>query len=281
MALVYGFTRAETDGWAGPSTLAFIAVGVALLAVFVAVQRRVAHPLLPLRIVVDRTRAGAFLALAVNTAALLSVFLFLTYYLQQNLGLTPVQTGLAFLPSPIVTALGATQGATRLARRFGARLVIPGGMALAAVGMVLLAQLDAQSSYLVGVVPGLVLMSFGLGCVTGLAMGTATAGVEPGDAGAAGAAVNAVQQVGGSLGAALLSTLAVSATADALTGSADTPDLVAAASVHGYTLAFWVSGALLAAGATVSAALLAAQRAAQARPAAGTDTTVPAAPILH
>ena len=112
-------------------------------------------------------------------------------------------------------------------------------------------------------------------------MGTATAGVEPGDAGAAGAAVNAVQQVGGSLGAALLSTLAVSATADALTGSADTPDLVAAASVHGYTLAFWVSGALIAAGATVSAALLAAQRPAQARPADGTDTTVPAAPILH
>jgi EmrB/QacA subfamily drug resistance transporter len=142
VALVYGFAQAEADGWGGTSTLGFIALGVVLLAAFVAVQRRVAHPLLPLRIVLDRTRGGAFLALAVNTAALLSVFLFLTYYLQQNLGLSPVMTGLAFLPSPIVTALGATQGATRLARRYGARLVIPGGMALAALGMVLLAPRD-------------------------------------------------------------------------------------------------------------------------------------------
>jgi len=206
--------------------------------------------------VLNRARGGAFLALAVNTAALLSVFLFLTYYLQDNLGLSPVMTGLAFLPSPIVTALGATQGATRLARRFGARLVIPGGMALAALGMVLLAQLDAQSSYALGVVPGLVLMSFGLGCVTGLAMGTATAGVEPADAGAAGAAVNAVQQVGGSLGAALLSTLAVGATVEAMAGRPGTPQLAAAAAVHGYTTAFWISAGLLAIGAAVSGALL-------------------------
>ncbi|OJF10359.1 MFS transporter [Couchioplanes caeruleus] len=278
VALVYGFAQAEADGWGATSTLGFIALGVVLLAAFVGVQRRAAHPLLPLRIVLDRARGGAFLALAVNTAALLSVFLFLTYYLQQNLGLSPVMTGLAFLPSPIATALGATQGATRLARRFGARLVIPGGMALAALGMVLLAQLDTQSTYPLSVLPGLVLMSFGLGCVTGLAMGTATAGVEPTHAGAAGAAVNAMQQVGGSLGTALLSTLAVSATADALTGTAQTPQLLTEASVHGYTTAFWVSAALLTLGAAVSAALL--HGAQPHGPVGETDSAAPAEPAL-
>jgi EmrB/QacA subfamily drug resistance transporter len=279
VALVYGFAQAEVNGWGGRSTLGFIALGVVLLGAFVAVQRQVAHPLLPLRIVLNRTRGGAFLALAVNTAALLSVFLFLTYYLQQNLGFSPVVTGLAFLPSPIVTALGATQGATRLARRFGARLVIPGGMALAALGMVLLAQLDGQSSYLLGVVPGLVLMSFGLGCVTGLAMGTATSGVEPADAGVAGAAVNAMQQVGGSLGAALLSTLAISATAEALGGGPRTPQLIAQASAHGYTAAFWASAALLAAGAVVSGALLHGGRR-EHHPADQADATASAEPVL-
>jgi len=279
VALVYGFAQAEADGWGGRSTLGFIALGMVLLASFVSLQRRVAHPLLPLRIVLHRTRGGAFLALAINTAALLSVFLFLTYYLQQNLSFSPVVTGLAFLPSPIVTALGATQGATRLTRRFGARLVIPGGMALAALGMVLLAQLDAQSSYPLGVVPGLVLMSFGLGCVTGLAMSTATSAVEPTDAGVAGAAVNAMQQVGGSLGAALLSTLAISATADALAGGPRTPQLIAEASAHGYTAAFWVAAALLAAGAAVSAALLHGGRR-EHRPADQADATAPAEPVV-
>jgi MFS family permease len=248
VALVYGFSQAETDGWGGASTLGFIAVGLVLLAVFVAVQRRVAHPLLPLRVVLDRNRGGAFLVLATNSAGLLAVFLFLTYYLQPNLGLSPLQTGLAFLPPPIFTAIGAMQAATRLAARFGARPVITVRMAVAAVGMVLLAQLDAESSYLTGVLPGLVVMSLGLGCVMGLAMGNATFGVDPADAGVAGAAVNTMQQVGGSLGTALLSALAVSATADTLAGAPRTPELVA----RGYTTAFWCSAALLVVGAVLS-----------------------------
>ena len=181
VALVYGFSQAETDGWGAPTTLGFIATGLVLLTAFVALQRRVAHPLLPLRVVLDRNRGGAFIALATNSAALMAVFLFLTYYLQQNLGMSPVETGLAFLPSPIVVALASMQLAPRAAARLGARLPIAAGMALAAVGMVLLAQLDAGSSYLTGVVPGLVVMSLGLGCVMGLAMGTATFGVDPAD----------------------------------------------------------------------------------------------------
>src|SRR4051794_6109189 len=129
-------------------------------------------------------------------------------------------------------------------------------MALAAFGMVLLAQLDAESSYLTGVVPGLVIMSLGLGCVMGLAMGTATYGVDPADAGIAGIAVNTMQQVGGSLGTALLSTLAISAMTSQLGGARGTPEAVAAASAHGYTTAFWWSAALLAIGGLLSWVLI-------------------------
>src|SRR3954454_21586471 len=261
VALVYGFTQAEAAGWGAGTTLGFIAPRVVLLTVFVALQRRVAHPLLPLRVVTDRNRGGAFIALATNSAGLLAVFLFFTYYLQQNLGLSPVMTGLAFLPSPIVVALASMQLGPRAAARLGARLPIAAGMALAAVGMALLAQLDAASAYLTGVVPGLVIMSLGLGCVMGLAMGTATFGVDPADAGVAGATVNPMQQVGGSLGTALLSTLAISAMTSQLAGAHRTPQLVAAASAHGYTTAFWWSAALLALGALLSWALIESHRA--------------------
>src|SRR4051794_38080886 len=183
-------------------------------------------------------------------------------------------TGLAFLPSPIVVALASMQLAPRLAARLGARPPIAAGMALAAVGMVLLAHLDAESSYLTGVVPGLVVMSLGLGCVMGLAMGTATLGVDPADAGAT---VNTMQQVGGSLGTALLSTLAISAMSSRLAGAPRTPELVAAASAHGYTTAFWWSAALLAVGAVLSW-LLIESRSAQAL-AADSDAT-PGQPVM-
>src|SRR3954470_16479373 len=275
VALVYGFSRAESDGWGAGTPLGFIAAGLVLLTAFVALQRRVARPLLPLRVVLDRNRGGAFIALATNSAGLLAVFLFLTYYLQQNLAMSPVQTGLAFLPSPIVVALASMQLGPRLAARLGARLPIAAGMALAAAGMVLLAQLDAESAYLTGVVPGLVVMSLGLGCVMGLAMGTATFGVAPADAGVAGATVNTMQQVGGSLGTALLSTLAISAMTSQLGGSRRTPELVAAASAHGYTTAFWGSAALLALGALLSWALIESPRPEPAPP----DDATPAQPV--
>src|SRR3954466_5205084 len=278
VALVYGFSQAETDGWGAGATLGFISAGLVLLTVFVALQRRVAPPLLPLRIALDRNRGGAFIALATNSAGLLAVFLFLTYYLQQNLGLSPVMTGLAFLPSPIVVALASMQLAPRLAARVGARVPLAAGMALAVVGMVLLAQPDAESSYLTGVVPGLVVMSLGLGCVMGLAMGTATFGVDPADAGVAGATVNTMQQVGGSLGPALLSTLAISAMTSHLAGVPRTPELVAAASAHSYTTAFWWSAALLAIGALLSWLLI---KSHSAQPATAHDTATAQPVAVH
>ena len=256
LALVYGFAQAEANGWGGTATLGFIAVGLGLLAAFVLIQRRVAQPLLPLRIVLDRSRAGAFIALATNAAGLMPMFLFLAFFLQQILDLSPVVTGLAVLPSPIAVALCATQASTRLAARFGARWIIAGGMGLGAFGMVLLAQLNADSAYALGVLPGLVVVSVGLGCVVGLAIGTATQGVDPADAGVAGATVNTMQQIGGSLGTALLSTLAVTATSTMLAGAPRTPELLARATAHGYTTAFWWSAALLAVGAVAAAALI-------------------------
>src|SRR4051812_16740491 len=278
-ALVYGFSQAETDGWGAGTTLGFIAAGLALLVAFVALQRRVAHPLVPLRVVLDRNRGGAFIALATNSAGLMAVFLFLTYYLQQNLGMSPVETGLAFLPSPIVVALASMQLAPRLTARVGARLPIAAGMALAAVGMVVPPQLDAESSSPPGVVPGLVVMSPALGCVMGLAMGTATLGVDPADAGVAGATVNTMQQVGGSLGTALLSTLAITAMTSQLAGARRTPELVAAASAHGYTTAFSWSAALLAVGAVLSWVLIESHTTEALAP--DTDSTPAPALVAH
>jgi EmrB/QacA subfamily drug resistance transporter len=274
VALVYGFSQAEPAGWGSPVTLGLIVVGLAVLALFVLIERRVAEPLLPLRIILDRRRGGAFLTLGINTASLLAVFLFLSYYLQQNLGYSPVINGLAFLPAPIATSIASLRAAGRLAGRFGSRRVISGGMALAAIGMVWLAQLGPHSSYLAGVLPGLVVMSFGLGCVSGLAMATATERVAPEHAGAAGAAVNTMQQVGGSIGTALLSTLALGAQTRALAGAPRTAEAVAGATAHGYTTAFWVSAGLLGVGAVVSGVLLGGRSESPGEPTVESDVPV-------
>jgi EmrB/QacA subfamily drug resistance transporter len=252
-ALVYGFAHAETASWGDPVTVAMLAASVVLLVVFVALQRRVAHPLLPLRIVLDRNRGGAYLAVGISGIGMFGVFLFLTFYLQQNLGMSPIESGLAFLPMTAVIMVAATLGTAKLVPRFGSRPLVTAGMAIASVGMVLLTQLGVDSAYASDVLPGLLLFALGLGLVFAPAMSGATLGVDAADAGVASAMVNTSQQVGGSIGTALLSTLASSAAGDFVATHAAGPATLQAGAVHGYTTAFWWSAGIFAFGAVVSA----------------------------
>jgi EmrB/QacA subfamily drug resistance transporter len=254
-ALVYGFSHAETASWTDPVTVAMLATSVVLLGAFVALQRRVAHPLLPLRIVLDRDRGGSYLAVGIAGIGMFGVFLFLTFYLQLNLGFSPIKSGLAFLPLTAAIMLTATMATAKLVPRYGPRLLVTGGMAIATVAMLLLTRLGVDSTYAADVLPGLLLIGLGMGLVFAPAMSGATLGVDAADAGVASAMVNTSQQVGGSIGTALLSTLASSAAGDFAATHAAGPATLQAAAVHGYTTAFWWAAGIFAVGAVVSAAV--------------------------
>jgi EmrB/QacA subfamily drug resistance transporter len=255
-ALVYGFSEADRKGWGASSTLAFLAAGVALLVVFNVIQSRVKRPLLPLRIVWHRNRGGSYLAMLIASIGMFGVFLFLTYYLQQTLGYSPVKSGVAYLPMVGCIIATSTTTSTVLLPRVGPRPLIPFGMLLAGAGMVVFAQLGVHSTYAAHVLPGLLVLGVGLGFIFAPAFNTATLGVDPGDAGVASATVNTAQQVGGSLGTALLNTIATTATGSFLAGTAASPALVAEAAVHGYTTAFWWAAAIFATGAVICRLLL-------------------------
>lgn len=254
--IVFGFSRAEAEGWTAAVTLTSLIVGMVLLVLFVLIESRASAPLLPLRVVRDRNRAGSYLAVAVAGASMFGVFLFLTYYLQQTLGMTPVQTGLAFLPMIAFLMVGSISSSTRLMPRFGPRPLVPTGMLLAAAGMLTLTRVGLDSSYASAVLPGLCLVGLGFGLTIAPSMASATLGVDPADAGVASAMVNTAQQVGGSIGTALLSTISASAVAAFASGKAQGPGLAAQAAVHGYTTAFWWSAAILLAGAVITAVTL-------------------------
>jgi EmrB/QacA subfamily drug resistance transporter len=251
-ALVFGMARAESDGWGDPVTLAFLSASAVLLAGFVALQRRVANPLLPLRVVADRNRGGSYLAIGTAGAGIFGVFLFLTFYLQNTKGLTALETGLAFLPMNLAIIFTATLVNTRILARTGPRPLVPLGMLLASLGMVLLTRIGVDSGYASHVLPSLLLIGLGFGLIVAPSFATATLGVPRKDSGVASAMVNTSQQVGGSIGTALLSTLAVSATTDYIASHGPGP----MAAVEGYVTAFWWAAAIFAVGALVTGALL-------------------------
>jgi len=255
-ALVFGLSSAEREGWGDPVTAGFLIAGVALLIAFIALQRRVANPLLPLRVVADRNRGGSFLAVATAGAGIFGVFLFLTFYLQNTKGLTALETGLAFLPMNVSVIAAATIVSTRLLARTGPKPLVPAGMASAAIGMLLLTRIGVDTAYASHVLPSLILIGFGFGTIIASSLATATYGVPAQDSGAASAMVNTSQQVGGSIGTALLSTLAVSATTDFLADNGPAPDVLRQAAVEGYVTAFWWAAAIFALGALVSGSLL-------------------------
>ncbi len=257
-AIVYGLSNAQTHSWTDATTIGMLVAGVVLLAGFVVIQRRSANPLLPLRVVLDRDRGGSFLAMLLAGAGMFGVFLFLTYYLQQNLGFSPIQAGFAFLPMTATIVIAATSASTKLLPRIGPRPLIGGGMLLASAGLVTLTSIGTDTAYASHVLPGIMIVGAGMGLVFSSAMATATFGVEPSDAGVASAMVNTMQQVGGSIGTALLSTLAASAVTSELATATTRPDAAALAhaAVHGYTTAFWWAAGIYAVGAVVCSALL-------------------------
>jgi EmrB/QacA subfamily drug resistance transporter len=251
-ALVFGMARAESEGWGDPATLAFLGGAAVLLMAFVALQRRVANPLLPLRVVADRNRGGSFLAIGTAGAGIFGVFLFLTFYLQSTMGMSALETGLAFLPMNFAIVITATLVNTKILARTGPRPLIPTGMLLAALGMVLLTRIGVDSAYAADVLPSLILIGLGFGLIVAPSFATATLGVPRQDSGVASAMVNTSQQVGGSIGTALLSTLAVSAASDFAALNGPGPQ----AAVEGYVTAFWWAAAIFAVGAVVTGALL-------------------------
>jgi MFS family permease len=278
-ALVYGFSSSETGSWGDPVTIAALVIAGALLGAFVAIESRVAHPLLPLRVLRERTRAGSYLAIFLSGIAIFAVFLFLTYYLQRTKGLDPIDTGLAFLPMTGVIIATATSVNIKFLHRIGPRPLLVLGMLCGAGAMAWLAQLTPTSSYAGHVLPALLLMGFGMGNIFAPAIASATYGVARHDSGVASAMVNVGQQVGGSIGTAALSSIFATAVADYASGRPHTAAVIGAASVHGYTVAFWVAAGIFGVGALLVGTMMRSVRVSgEEAPAADPMTLAPDAP---
>ncbi|MGD0063918.1 MAG: MFS transporter [Streptosporangiaceae bacterium] len=266
--LVYGFSNAATHGWRADSTLAFLAAGVVLLVFFAFWQTRARYPLLPPRVVLNRNRGGSYLAILVAGAAMFGIFLFLTYYLQTTLHYSPLITGVAFLPMIGALVVGAQLSNIVLMPRIGPKALVGVGMLAAAAGMAWMTRIGVHTGYASTVVGPMLVTGAGLGLTIPSAMNTGTFGVQPSDAGVASATLNTGQQIGGSIGTALLNTIATSAIASYIAGltaghpAAPHPSpaalqaIEAAAAVHGYTTAFWWTAAIFAAGGIVCGTIL-------------------------
>lgn len=254
--IVFGFANAETDGWDSPLAWGVLAAAVVLLVAFVLWQRRAAHPLLPLAIVLDRNRAASYLSILIAGAGMFGIFLFVTYFLQASLGFSPMQTGFSFLPMVLMLVLAAQLSTNFLLPRLGAKVMVPIGMALGTVGMLLLTRLQLDSVYAVDVLPALMVLGLAMGSIMPASMQTATLGVDRHFAGVASAMVNTSQQVGGSIGTALLNTIAATATADYIASRlpADA-ETAASAAVAGYAAAYGWGAGFFAVGGVIAALL--------------------------
>jgi EmrB/QacA subfamily drug resistance transporter len=258
--IVFGFSHAETAGWTAPLTLGALIGGAALLAGFVVAERRVRHPLLPLRVIVDRTRGGSYVAVGISGIAIFGTFLFLTYYLQVVKAESPLNTGLLFLPMIGCILISSNFSSIVGLARVGPRVLIATGMLLGAGGMAYLTQVTVTSSYASAVLPALLILGLGFGMIFAPAINTATTGVAREDSGVASALVNTMQQVGGSVGTSALSTIALTATASYLVAHHTSPLAPAIAATHGYTTAFAVSAGLLGLGFILAIVLLPSRR---------------------
>ncbi|HVT70657.1 MAG TPA: MFS transporter [Trebonia sp.] len=246
--LVYGFSNAAMHDWSAPSTWGFLAAGAALLAAFAVWQGRAEQPLLPPRVVLDRNRGGAYLAILVVGAGMFGIFLFLTYYMQVSLGYSPVVSGLAFLPMVFCIAGAANLSNIVLLPRIGPKPLVAAGFLLLAGGQYWLTRIGLRADYAGTILGPLLVTGVGMGFLFSTCMNTGTYGVSPRDAGVASATVNTGQQLGGSIGTSLFNTIAASATASYIAGHLavhGAPSKAAVALVqaqgliHGYTTVFW------------------------------------------
>jgi EmrB/QacA subfamily drug resistance transporter len=283
--IVFGFSHAETAGWTAALTIGSLAAGVLLLAAFVLAEQRVSHPLLPLRVILDRTRGGAYVAVGLAGITIFGVFLFLTYYLQVVKGYSPLTCGLLFLPFVGCILISSNISSIVTLPRFGPRVLIASGMVLSVIAMSYLTRLTATSSYPRGVLPALLVLGLGFGMIFAPAINTATAGVRREDSGVASALVNTMQQVGGSIGTSALSTVALTATASYLVAHHAGALALQVADTRGYTMAFTVSAALLGLGVILAIVLLPSRhrleelRNASAAPAPAAGVPAPAAGV--
>lgn len=202
-ALVLACSRVATEGWASVSADSLLVASVVVLAGFVAWEKRTSSPLLPLEIVLERNRAGAYLGAGFGIAGMLGGFLFLTYFLQVGLGFSPLWAGVAFLPIAVASQAGSWLIAARLMPRVAPRMLMVPGALVAAAGMAVLTQVPSYGGYLLVLVAE-VLLGLGISCLMVPAFSLGTHGVDRRQAGVAAAAVNASGQVGGSLGVAIL-----------------------------------------------------------------------------
>ena len=257
VVLVFAIVKSQAYGWGSPRTIGLLAAGAAILAVFVALERRSPAPLMRLSIFRIRTLAVADLVLLLVASGMFGMFFFASLYVQEILGYSPLRAGLAFLPVTAGIVIGAGV-AQQLIRRFGVRNVAIAGVAIAAAGLAVLTQLPVHGSYLGNLMSGLFPMSIGMGLTFVPITLLGTGAVTGEDAGLASGLFNTAQQVGGSLGLAILSTLAASQTSSLLHGAhgSVTTATTLAARVSGYHVAFLAAALMLAAGALILALAL-------------------------
>jgi len=252
--VVLGFSRAGTDGWSSPWFWGTLTAAAVLLTTFGYWQSRAVDPLLPLSILRDRNRAASFITVFIVGLGLFGIVLFVTALLQNALHYSPVEAGLAFLPMTAGLVAGAQVGTNVLLPRWGAKVVVPLGLTAAAAGMAYMTHIGPASGYLNDILAPLILVGLGIGMSMPGAMQSATLGVDHAFAGVASATVNASQQIGGSIGAALFTTIAAHTTAAYVKDDTGWSHGVGAA-VHGYDSVYWWCAALFAAGALVAALL--------------------------
>lgn len=252
-ALVVGVSQIESQAGLTPGVIALLVGGIALLAVFVLVERTASSPVLPLSVLANRTRAGSFIAVALMFLAMFGFYLFMSYYTQSQLGYTPFQAGLVLLINAIAALIGSMFIAGRLLGRVSPAPLIVSGLVSAAAGMFIVTWIGAGTAHVLVLylAPAMMLTGIGMGLVIAATASTATHGLHGHEMGAASAAFNAAQQLGAAIGVALLNTIAV------MTATSDTAGTSnAEATIHGYTIALGVGTGILAAAAIIAGLLL-------------------------
>jgi predicted MFS family arabinose efflux permease len=253
--IVFGLSHANTTSWTNGFTIAYLAGGVLFSGLFVWIEKTAKYPLLPLRVLADRTRGASSITSLFASIGIFGVFLFLTYYLQGILGWSAIKTGVAYLP--MIGGLVAMSVFTNnwILPKFGPRLVVPFGMIVSSIALFFLHSLGLHTPYLTHIMPTLILLGLGFGLSLAPSFNTGTLGLAEHDAGVGSAVLNTAQQVGGSIGTALLNTIAASAATAYLVGKVVTPTTKVLSVIHSYSVAFLWSAAIFLVGAALAAIL--------------------------
>lgn len=251
LGLVFTLIKAESWGWGSGKTIAGFAVAAVLISAFLVIERRQRDPLVPLRIFSNRSLSAADVTMLLVAAALFGMFYFCTLYLQQILHFSALKTGVSYLPFSL-TLIAASGSASQLVDRFTPKPVLVTGLLISTVGFIVLTQVSGHGDYLSHVLPAMVILALGLGLSFVPVAIASTTGVAPQDSGLASGLLNTTQQVGGSLGLAILSTVATTRLNHALHAGAALP----VALTHGFKGGFIVSAFICAGASVVALALL-------------------------